>query len=453
MKKLLAILVLLGLVRHSEAITHKAAACNANASFTYSVSNKTITFTNTSTGSNKYYWYFGDGQTSSAASPVHTYANANRYLVILYAYDSTINGCEDSSSNYDVLVPGCYVTADFRYQITDSTVTFINNSYNYLGSASKYQWYFGDGGSSLAGNPTHKYVTSNSYNVMYVFSDTDYNNCSDTVFRTLSINDCEVTADFTYVYTGPKTIKVTNASSSNANYFSLPFDSNGEYIITYPHAGTFQLTLEARNTWCYHNDTAIKSVNVVIAGCHANASFSFGRDTNSTFAGILYDYSTYRSGATYKWHFGDGDSSSSKTPNHTYPGPGKYNLCLTIRDSICVSTYCDTIEYDSSGNMVGLTVPFTLQVVDAILSTEDVISEKDNVSVYPNPGSGVFTIFKESSAISEIRVFDVQGKLVVHENSSENKTSIDLTGFSNGIYIFVIKDAGGHVKALKIMKQ
>ncbi|MEZ4824866.1 MAG: PKD domain-containing protein [Bacteroidia bacterium] len=49
--------------------------------------------------------------------------------------------------------------------------------------------------------------------------------------------------------------------------------------------------------------------------------------------------------ATYSWSFGDGTSSSSMIPQHTYANAGTYLVCLTVTDSItnCTDTFCDSV--------------------------------------------------------------------------------------------------------------
>ena len=56
-----------------------------NAGFTFAVSGLAVTFTNTTTEGQTYAWNFGDGQTSTEASPVHTYAAQGPYNVTLTA--------------------------------------------------------------------------------------------------------------------------------------------------------------------------------------------------------------------------------------------------------------------------------------------------------------------------------------------------------------------------------
>lgn len=55
------------------------------ASFTYDVEDLTVTFQNLSKNADTYAWDFGDGQTSTEANPVHTYAENGDYSVVLTA--------------------------------------------------------------------------------------------------------------------------------------------------------------------------------------------------------------------------------------------------------------------------------------------------------------------------------------------------------------------------------
>lgn len=56
-----------------------------------------VTFFNNSTGATSYLWRFGDGQTSTAASPVHIYPGIGTYTAVLVAYTSNPL-CKDSTT-------------------------------------------------------------------------------------------------------------------------------------------------------------------------------------------------------------------------------------------------------------------------------------------------------------------------------------------------------------------
>lgn len=72
---------------------------------------------------------------------------------------------------------------------------------------------------------------------------------------------------------------------------------------------------------------------------------------SSTSSGtVLGDSSFGLAGLSYKWYFGDGDSSTQKYPSHTYSSAGNYNVCLEIVDSSNFGSnrFCDSVTIGSS---------------------------------------------------------------------------------------------------------
>lgn len=67
------------------------------ASYTYSVEDMAVTFTNNSTGAESYSWDFGDGNTSTDESPVHTFAGAGTYTVVLTAMAGMESATDEQS--------------------------------------------------------------------------------------------------------------------------------------------------------------------------------------------------------------------------------------------------------------------------------------------------------------------------------------------------------------------
>jgi len=70
---------------------------NPVAGFTYTADELTVTFTNTSTDADSYSWEFGDGNSSTTASPVHTYAAEGTYNVALTASNGSMSDQETMS--------------------------------------------------------------------------------------------------------------------------------------------------------------------------------------------------------------------------------------------------------------------------------------------------------------------------------------------------------------------
>jgi len=67
--------------------------------FTYNATFNVVTFTNTSANATSYNWNFGDGNTSTEASPVHTYQNGGEYEVTLTA----TNACGFNSTTVQIV--------------------------------------------------------------------------------------------------------------------------------------------------------------------------------------------------------------------------------------------------------------------------------------------------------------------------------------------------------------
>lgn len=85
------------------------------------------------------------------------------------------------------------------------------------------------------------------------------------------------------------------------------------------------------------------------------------------------------------------------------------------------------------------------------LSVKEVFA--GSVAVYPNPGSGVFTV--ESAQLSgamEIKVYSISGRLVIEKTLSGEDLSIDISNQPSGVYIMQL-NAQNTVHNYKIVKQ
>lgn len=61
-----------------------------------------------------------------------------------------------------------------------------------------------------------------------------------------------------------------------------------------------------------------------------------------------------------------------------------------------------------------------------------------SLSIYPNPTCGMVTISVDDSLGFEYHVFDFTGKTVLKGKAQDHVTSIDLSGFSKGIYFISV---------------
>jgi len=70
-----------------------------------------------------------------------------------------------------------------------------------------------------------------------------------------------------------------------------------------------------------------------------------------------------------------------------------------------------------------------------VLSVNEESLRKNTIKLYPVPASGELTISKNNDAIGTIKIFDIQGKLLLKRNIELDKTKIDISNFSSGVYI------------------
>ncbi|MDR6548392.1 hypothetical protein J2810_004482 [Chryseobacterium rhizosphaerae] len=71
------------------------------------------------------------------------------------------------------------------------------------------------------------------------------------------------------------------------------------------------------------------------------------------------------------------------------------------------------------------------------LGVKDLVSEKDDFQIYPNPSNGKFNILMKKNTNTEVQIFDIAGRLVHSQTGITNDTRIDLTQFAKGNYIMV----------------
>jgi len=102
------------------------------------------------------------------------------------------------------------------------------------------------------------------------------------------------------------------------------------------------------------------------ANAQCNAAYTYTINSGDTV--LFNDISTYSTSVIHSWDFGNGNSGSWANPpnpvQNYYPYAGKYNVCLTISDTMpttCNSRYCDTITITNAPNYP-CNATFTVQI-------------------------------------------------------------------------------------------
>jgi hypothetical protein len=129
----------------------------------------------------------------------------------------------------------------------------------------------------------------------------------------------------------------------------------------------------------------------------------------------------------YSWSFGDGQSSISPTPSHTYTASGTYTVTL-------IASFCD--QADTATQTITVTVP---------PNSINELAEQIGLKVYPVPATTqLFLKYDPSVKISRIALSDISGKMTYRQWNAQQ--SLNLEGIAPGMYILILDTDRGIVR-------
>ena len=296
-------------------------------------------------------WDFGDGFSSGLQNPLHVYSTAGNYNVTLRVINN--KGCLNTLSKSQFVKISSGAKADFSTSMpkvcsTPVTINFTNTS---VGTGTlNYQWLFGDGGSSALTNPSHVYTTAGSYSVTLFV--TNAGGCKDTIVKTNAVTAGNVFPGFTASDTvckgSPVIISDTSkpaASSVSWSFGDGTFSTLPSPVKIYTAAGNYKIKLTANFGSCL--DSAFKTIVVLPA---PTAAFIADDSTNCSNPFTVNFTNQSVSGATYRWDFGDGTTSATANPAHTYNSYGSFTVKLVAvsangcTDSLVKASYIKIIK-------------------------------------------------------------------------------------------------------------
>lgn len=125
---------------------------------------------------------------------------------------------------------------------------------------------------------------------------------------------------------------------------------------------------------------------------------------------------------TWKWDFGDGNTSPAQNPEHVYEAPGEYNVKLVITNATAS---------DSIAKLVQIIDTTASGIRSAMVSA---------LKVYPNPAGTELVINYPAKNTVEAELINPLGKQVMKMELINGANRIDVSTLPSSIYIIKLQD-------------
>ena len=121
---------------------------------------------------------------------------------------------------------------------------------------------------------------------------------------------------------------------------------------------------------------------------------------------------------------------------------GEYSLNINIFDN-SEGCYVNTLDSE--------TMSFPLPLEEEVQLSNPTFNLNNKINIYPNPVKNYLNIIPYiNQTISSIKIYDVQGKMVLNENGNVNQ--LDVSSLASGLFFVKVKTSKG-IFTQKIIKE
>jgi PKD repeat protein len=251
-------------------------------------------------------------------------------------------------TNLDLNVAELILSADFSASetlgVAPLNVQFTDMS---TGPHNSWEWSFGDGGTSTQQNPVHQYAAPGTYTVSLTVRDSS-TSVSDTETKPGYITVTELPAPPVAAFTAnvtegvaPLVVRFTDLSTGLPFEWGWSFGDGGTSafqnpVHTYTNPGVYTVSLSVRGISGI--DSESKPGYITVRAPVPTANFTANQTEGvAPFTVAFTDHSTGYP-QEWSWSFGDGGSSVSRNPVHTYNSAGIFTVTLTVENSAGTNT-------------------------------------------------------------------------------------------------------------------
>jgi PKD repeat protein len=321
-----------------------------------------------------YSWNFGDGTTQDTGTTdtaSHTYSASGEYTVTLTVTDN-LGVTSTASHTVTIDQPIPTFTTSPSVPAPNQSVSFnASGSTDPESTITDYSWNFGDGSpvDDAGSSPTtsHTYTSRGTYNVTLTV--TDNLGLTNTISRSVTV-DNPPTAAFAAT-PSPSTANSSVSFDGSASTpgaggtiedYSWNFGDGTQNnpdtedtgttpaaTHTYTTPGVYTLTLTVTDDLGVTNSIS----HQLTVDSPPSASFTATPNPVAPGSGITFNASgssdSFGTITGYSWTFGDGGTSTSEDPTHTYATRGTYDVTLTVtNDAGQTGTITEPVTVDTA---------------------------------------------------------------------------------------------------------
>ena len=305
-------------------------------------------------------WHDYTGDTTLSGGAVNSPYGDIAFTNMPYVTDA---GTSCGQSSVSSVLDGFSLVGGHEYAetITDQNpaggwINQTGSSYNGQENADECAWISsGQGASALVAMSTGSFAMQSTWS-------NDTNRC-DLTHPIVTGSGGTPTANFTFAATG-LTVNFTDTSTDSGGTITSrawTFGDGGTSSATSPShtyaaAGTFSVTETVTDSASGKTSSKTVSVTVSPSGGTPVANFTF---TTSGLTANFTDTSTDTGGSigSHAWNFGDGSTSTTTSPSHTYAASGTYSVSETVTDSVsgASNTKTSSVTVSTSSQLLGNT--------------------------------------------------------------------------------------------------